>query len=222
MKRKALIFIPPAAAVVSFLICLSIYNAMGAGEVKLAYRAQESNEMIVVSERYSASVIDLSSGSYSFVNRARRTAKENYATELDDFVLTHYHASHPETLDVLMEKIMLRRICMPTPVGANEWRIAKEIAEVAQKHGCEVLIYESGETLILLSDTRVRIDRIPDREGAVAVFIANEEDALAYIGESVRGSEGAKRYESAADRVIFGSHGGSSGEPKKDEDFILQ
>ena len=220
MRHKGFILIPPAAAVAAFLICLSIHNAINAGAISLAYRVQSSNEMLVMSERHSASVIDISSGAYSFLNLSRTVAKESYATEIDDILLTHYHEAHPVSLELMSERVMVRRICIPTPVGAAEQRIAREILEVAASHGCEVLIYESGETLTLLSEVRVRIDRILGEADTVALFIANDDEALAYIGDGVRESEGALRYCSLADHVIFGAHGGSE-EHSESRNFIL-
>lgn len=208
MKRKMFILIPPIAAVAAFAICLSVHNAINEGNLDIAYRREHSNEMLMISERYSAAVIDISSGSQRFLGGVGALAKERYATEISDLVLTHYHDAHPDSIRLICERVMLRRVYLPTPRDEDEWRIAKEIAEVARLYGCDTVEYESGETLVLLSDTRVRIDR----GGAcnVAVLTANDEDALVYLGDGVRESEGAESLEALVDHVILGAHGAKS------------
>ena len=221
MKRKAIILIPPIAAVAAFAVCLGVYNGIHADSLAIAYRRENSNEMIVMSERSSAAVIDISSGAYPFVNSARGIVKENYATEIGDFVLTHYHTSQPDTFEVLMDRIMIRRIHLPVPQSDADVLVAREIVEVSEHHGCEVSFYERGDTLTLLSDTRVRVDTNGD--GAVAFFIANNEEAFAYIGNSISESEGAERFSELAEYIIFGVHGGTSSADRTHEkqDFIL-
>ena len=208
MKRKMLILVPPIAAVAAFVICLSVHNAINSKELDISYRREGSSEMLLMSERQSAAVIDISSGSQRFLGAASELVKESYATEIGELVLTHYHDLHPDTVKLLCERIMLRRIYLPTPSNETEWMIAREIADVAELYGCETVGYESGDTLVLLSDTRVRIDK--SGECDVAVFTANGDEALAYIGDDLRDSDGAELFEAAADYTVFGAHGAES------------
>lgn len=222
MKRKMLILIPPIASVAAFVICLAVYNAINVKELDVTYRLENSNEMLFVSEHSEAAVIDISSGSYSFVGGAGELARDNYATEIEDIVLTCYHASHPASLELLCERTMLRRVYLPTPRNESEWRIARDIADSLELCGCEVIEYKSGDTLSLLSGARVRVDI--SGEGGAAIFVANQNEALAYIGDGVRESEGVERFASLADYVIFGVHGvnfAEASESKGDRNFIL-
>ena len=223
MKRKPLILVPPVAAAVAFAICLSVHNAVRADELALTYRLRDTNEMLVVSERSQISVIDVSSGAYGFLGGSLKLAKQSYATEIGDLVLTHYHAKHPASLALLCERTMLRRVYLPDPLTEEEWQIAREVLETAERYGCEVVTYQSWDTLELLSDTRVRVD--VQGEGRTAVFVANGEEALAYIGGELEGSEGAERFSALADYVIFGVHGcpldGDRAREEGDRNFIL-
>ena len=209
MKHKALILAPPIAAVLAFVICLSVYNGVNADKLALTYQREDSNEMIVMSECGGAAVIDISSGSYRFMMCARRLIGECYATEIEELVLTHYHDAQSASLDALMQRTVIRRIYLPKPTCEADALIAVEILSAAEHHGADVLIYESGDTLELLSDTRVRIDIRTDTQGAVAVFIANKTEAFCYISDLLRESEGAERFSSLADHTVFGVHGGT-------------
>ena len=223
MEHKLLALLPPIAAVAAFAVCLSVYNAVNAKDLEIIYRCDRSDEMLFISERSHASVIDISSGAHSFLGGSRALAKQTYATEIEDIVITHYHDSHPASLELLCERTVIGRIYLPTPRDESGWRIACEIEEVAELYGVETVAYESGDMLSLLSGARVRVDA--SGEGRIAVFIANGEEALAYIGEDVRESKGAELFSSLADYVIFGAHGSDSeGAPQSSEDriFILQ
>lgn len=222
MKHKMLVLAPPIAAVAAFAVCLSVYNAVNADKLAINYRRERSNEMIFMSECSGVSVIDVSFGAYSFLGEARSLARQSYATEIEDLVLTHYHDAHPASIELVCERMMLGRIYLPMPTDEAEWRIAREIAGIAERYGCLTVEYESGDTLILTSDARVRVDR--GEEGEVAVFVANEKEALAYIGDGVRESEGAERFSSLADYIIFGVHGGDPAEDlekSENREFIL-
>lgn len=222
MKRKMLVLIPPIAAVLAFAICLFAHNAINVSGLDVTYRAENSNEMLFMSERSRAAVIDISSGAYSFVGGVYGLVRDNYATEIEDLVITHYHASHPASLELLCRRTMLERVYLPTPRDELEWRIAREIADALDPCGCEVVEYKSGDTLTLLSDKRVRVDITG--EGGVAIFVANKNEAIAYIGDAVRKSDGEGKFASLADHVILGVHGGNSAKVRAregDRNFIL-
>lgn len=203
LKRKQLIVLPPLLAVATFAICLFVHNAVYAEKLPVSYTVGGNGEMMVLSDRYRAAVIDMSSGTYSFVRGAEKVAEERYATEISDYVITEYHEAHIASLDTLFGRAYVRTLWLPTPQSLEEYAVASEIKYVADEHGCAVRIYEKGRVEEILFDTRVLITGGEE----IALFIEGEEEAIVYIGAGVGESDAADELCSRADYIIFGAHG---------------
>ncbi|MBO5682930.1 MAG: ComEC/Rec2 family competence protein, partial [Clostridia bacterium] len=203
LRRKQLIVLPPVLAVAVFAICLFIHNAGYAEKLPVSYTLRGDGEMIVLSDRYRAAVIDMSSGTYSSVRGAEKIAEERYATEISDYVITEYHGAHIGSLDTLFGQAYVRTLWLPNPQSQKEYAVAIEIKRVADEHGCDVRIYEKGVAEEMLFDTRVLVTGGED----TALFVEGKEESLVYIGAGVGESDAANELCRAADYLIFGAHG---------------
>ena len=114
LKKKWKILLPPLAACLAFALCLGGYNFIRRGELDASCYSYGGNDMIVLTKGYSAAVCDLSSGAYSFVAGATSIASENMATEISEYVLTHYHSRQSATLDAIFRNTLMRKIYLPT------------------------------------------------------------------------------------------------------------
>lgn len=214
LRRKWLMLIPPISAVIVFSICFGIYSINHSGELSLSYCSEKKNEAIVVTKGYSAAICDFSYGSYPFLSSVCGTASDSYATEISDYLLTHYHARHTGAIDKLLRSHVVRRICLPCPKNAEEVSILNSIAELASEKGVELLLYESGEYVEIL-DTGwcsflLEEETDPGEHRALCAVIGNEDEALVYVSSNAHQSSIADSALSIVERceyVIFGKHG---------------
>ena len=213
LKRKWTVIIPPLAAVAAFAVCLAGYNAIHVGELGTVYYSEGQNEMIVLCEGYSGAVCDISSGGYSFVKNAPTLAAENMATELGEYVLTHYHERHIATLERILANTLLRKIYLPYPDTEADAEIMTEIKDIAREYRVEVDIYNYGEKLSLLDGSFAAVLCQPAHDGSshkvINVVIGNDQEVLSYIGLGADRDKVAHLTENS-DYIIFGDHGGAA------------
>ncbi len=205
LRRKQLILLPPFVAVAAFAICLSIHNATYSDKLPVTYTLRDEGEMIILTDRYRAAVIDMSSESYSSLKSAGKIVAGRHATEISDYIMTEYHEAGIASLDVFFGKAYVRTLWLPKPQSLEDHAIAYELAYIAAEHGCEVQIYEKGDERELLFDTRVLIGGSGKEK--TAVFVAGKGEALSYIGAGVDESLGADGFCSHSDYIIFGTLG---------------
>ncbi len=214
LRRKWTVILPPVAAAFAFTVCLVAYNVARGGEVRSVYYSENNNEMIVLSEGYSGAICDISYGSYSFMDKASDIAAENMATEISEYIVTHYHARHPATLEKLFRNTLLRKIYLPYPENGDELGVMESIIECSYEYGVEVNIYKYGERLSLLDASWAAVMSAPNAEGrahsSISVVIGNGNEILSYIGTG-GDSETLGNITSNSDYIIFGKHGGECG-----------
>lgn len=214
LRRKWLMLVPPISAVIVFSICFGIYSIKSSGELSIAYCSEKKNEAIVVTEGYSAAICDLSYGSYPFLSSVCETASDSYATEISEYLLTHYHARHTGAIDKLLRSYVVRRICLPYPKTSEEVSILRSIAELASEKGVELSLYESGEYVQILDGGWCSFVRESETDSgehtALCAVIGNEEEALVYVSANAHQSsisDSVRSVVKGCEYVIFGKHG---------------
>ncbi|MBQ8141450.1 MAG: ComEC/Rec2 family competence protein [Clostridia bacterium] len=209
LKRKSVILIVPLAAALSFTACLAVYGAIHKGEVKTSYFSDGDNEMIVLTEGYSAAVCDFSAGAYSFVKNASEIASENNATEISGYVITHYHSYHVSSLEKLCRGNVVRTLYLPYPASSAELDLMKRITSCASSAGTDIYVYREGEKLDLLGGAWLTV--IYGEGGAahrsVSAVVGNSEEILTYVSA---GSfpDAIENITAKSDYILFGKHAG--------------
>ena len=215
LRRKWTVILPPLVAVAVFAASLIAYNAIHMGEVRSVYYADGKNEMIVLSERGSGAVCDISSGDYFFMKKATDIAADTMATEMSEYILTHYHERRISTLERIVADTLLRRIYLPYPETEADIGIMAEIENIAHKYRVEVSIYRYGERLQLLDGAfaAVLCDPAVDdaSHGIISVVIGNGSEVLSYIGHGGK-DQMLDRITESSNYIIFGAHGGVKNE----------
>ncbi len=214
LRRKWLILLPPVLAVMAFSVCLGIHTLSVGTDTKVSYFAKNSEELLVLTNRHQATLIDMSYGSYSFMRGASGIMSDEYATEISELVLTHYHKRHTSSVEKLLRSAIIREVCLPYPQNAEELDTAKAIAKLCSEHGAEVRIYDNGEKIALLNGAWCSFIRENEREDkthtSLLAVIGNKNDTLVYIAPESHTSkitDMAKSVVARCDTVIFGKHG---------------
>lgn len=213
LKRKWLIILPIPMAVIAFALCFTVYINGHRNEVDITYLQRGKNEMMVFSNETDAIICDLSDGSYSNVRMSLDAMRDNYATEVSAFMVTHYHQRHISSIYRLMCSELVEQLWLPYPLDEREYNIMWSIVYYAERCNCDVVVYKSGEKKQVFDIANVQLFRDYIKRSTHPMLVLNVSDAdssFTFIGASVHESN---LYDTAAELadvsqyVIFGLHG---------------
>ncbi len=200
------------AAILSiFLImCGSIflYNTAHAGESTAVYRNDRVKDGFVLASGCDVLLVDISDGSKSFTNQLLSEAGSFYATELEGYMLTHYHNRHVGTLQDLSDNWILRHLYLPEPVTEEEIAVFDSLLDIAAEKNIETIVFqrdtEFGHFQIHLAD-RVYLSRSTHPVTGMVVTAGSE--TLIYASSSVsQGDPSLLTDMASADICVFGAH----------------
>ena len=192
---------------------MTIYSNIHQYDVDVSYIQRGKSEMMVVSNGDRAMICDLSDGSYSNVRAALEVARDNYATEVEAFMLTHYHQRHISSAYRLMCSELVHEIWLPFPLDEREYNIMWSVVYYAEKCGSDVVVYRQGETVTLcdLAEVELMRDYIKrSTHPTLAMRIGYEDRDTVFIGASVIESDmydAVSAMTPEAEYIIFGVHG---------------
>lgn len=214
LPKKTIILLPPALGVIAFGICLSVHSAVLSDSIFVDYYSEDKNELFVITDGNSSVVCDMSYGSYSFMSNTYRFMSGRYSTEISDLVLTHYHARHPASVEKMLRKSIVRRVCLPSPRDSVEIEYAKAIAELCMTYGADIYIYSDSERLDIGEGAFCAFYREDKREDgehpSLCAMICKGNEAVAYISPESHNSSLSGVADILAREcinIIFGSHG---------------
>lgn len=213
LRRKWVMLLPALSACLVFMLCLGVYEAMSEGSVRVSYLNGGRGEMIVISSTEGGVICDISDGGKSHVGAALVEARQNYLTEIDVFVLTHYHQKHISATDSLLGREVVRQIWLPEPLDERERGIMLNLLAVAKSHGCRAVIYGVGDELTIFGEGALSLGREYIKRSThpvITLFLTLGGERFSYVGASAVESglwETAAENIAGSREVIFGSHG---------------
>lgn len=149
IEKKWLVSLIPFASVVAFAISLSVYLNDNQGITKATYIREKSGEMIVITNNEMTTICDISSGGYKYFSESVKVAADNYSTEIENIVLTHYHNYHTNSLFRISQKYMVRNIYLPEPMNEAEQKYYDSIINIMKDIDVNVVAYKCGHKLYL-------------------------------------------------------------------------
>ncbi len=204
LRKKGFVLVPIGVAFVMFTACaLWMRYLPMPTHTALAYG--EGEEIMVCVEGAEAVLVDVSTGDADLAYRAASLAASRYATEIRSVVLTHYHASHSFALERTLRSRFVRTLYLPMPKTDTDRKEGRQLDELAERYGVEVIVYEYGEELSVLGHTAVRV--YTDRGGrAFCAALMADGQVVTYVSADY-GDTGCLSLLSASDAVIVGAHG---------------
>ena len=118
-----------------------VYEAVTADQTALVYRNDRLKDGFVVRSSGDVLLVDVSDGSSNFTNQLLTEAEKLYATELEGYLLTHYHNRHVGTFQKLTDNWILRTLYLPEPVTEEETAVFSSLLHLADKRGIETVIF---------------------------------------------------------------------------------
>jgi hypothetical protein len=155
-------------------------------------------------------IVDISTGGTDFVRDALESRKLFCETEIDNFIMTHYHDHHAGALFRLSESVKIRRVLLPKPENDGEEEDFAYISETLSKIGVEFEVYERGKSfengdLKINFAPMLKISR--SQKPIVAFSVTYGEGSFSYIeGAALESNFDYSEYLSAQ-TVFVGAHG---------------
>ncbi len=191
---------------------VQIYSLLNADRVEIVYAAEPNSEGFIVSSGSKTIYIDVGNGSKKIPQYLVDIAKiEYYETELDGYMLTHYHTRHISTISKILIDTEIKTIYLPEPVTDKEMLVLDGIISVADT--AKIVMYRRGEA-VELGDVQIEaldytlLER--SEHPVIAMNLSAGGKSVAYVGASVTESLAcvqAEEFIRGAGAVICGSHG---------------
>lgn len=213
LKHKHIVLGVPAVAIVSFFVCLVVFNAAHDG-TRSSYINEKGRDSLVFVKSSAAVIFDISDGTYSSFYNSILKSEEYYATEVSAVVLTHYHVKYISSLNNIFRNEMVREVYLPLPGNDDERAIAHDIARTAEKHGVLLVTYAYGEGVYISDSMGFCVLKPSSRSGSekkiINLCVATDGSVITYADRSWELCEAADRVEAfigASDVTLLGSHG---------------
>lgn len=134
------------AAFLLFLMLCCIWGAETAKATQstMVYQNFNLRDGFVVQSAGKTMIIDVSDGAKNFANILLYGAKEQHATELDGYLLTHYHNRHLSTFQSLADNWIVRKLYLPKPMSEEEESIHHALCQAAEEHHVAVETFEKS------------------------------------------------------------------------------
>ncbi len=155
LKHKALVCLPIAVFTLLFSLSVFLYSINVQG--KLSYIDNGNDDYIMLQKGRYVTVCDMAhSGS-----RAYRTVKENInpaATEIENYIITHAHASHAYGVEKTLEYFYVKNLYLPLPSDKDEQMYVLKIYNLAKEYNTKIIFYKSGEEIKAFDEVYLKID----------------------------------------------------------------
>ena len=133
------------AFALAFGICFGVYSRETAGDMTVCIGSGKSGEYAAFSAGGENYVVDISTGGTAFVRDAMESRKVFCETEIDNFVVTHYHDHHAGAIYRLCESVKIRCVILPEPETEGEAEDFAYLTETLSRIGLEYEVYKRGE-----------------------------------------------------------------------------
>lgn len=90
-------------------------------------------------------LVDVSTGGFSVYREVSQRIADFYETEIDVFILTHYHRYHAGTIRKLMENLKIHKVLLPEPMTEKEQSYFDQICSVIDGNA-EIEIYPTDDS----------------------------------------------------------------------------
>lgn len=222
LKRKWIIFVPPIVAGLLFSCLIAFDTEYYQNITQIDYIGGKESEMLLLRSGNQYSIIDMSSGGSSHSYNAYVLSTENCATEIDSFVLTHYHNYHANSVRKLFKRAVVKKLYLPYPNNIDEYYIMSSVITAANNENADVVLFDSATETEICQNVTINLSqryKLKRSTHPTFYFTLNSYDQnFVYFSESA--FEAAENLESAivdADLILLGAHG-----PKTKSDFTIE
>lgn len=209
IRRKYLIVIPMVGAVAAFAICITVTNIFFTQPTVVYTCGNGSNEIMVVKEGSDISFCDNSSGgAYSYRVICDEIDSSN-ATEIKNYVLTHYHESHVGTVELITQYMIVRNIYIPEPETEDDMMFASAIVKLCKQSGINVVLYDGTKIIPMSKSIALNVGMSYNHDKGCSAAFYSENKRVIYTTPQLYNSK------NKSEILLLGGHG-----IKREEWFI--
>ncbi len=161
IKRKIIYtFTVCAVSVAVFAGCVWVYTDDYYESDHISYVTYKNSEAINVVSGGKTLIIDFSNGGYNIIRQSLYSLESMYSTEIEAYMITHYHRLHTASFDKLSKNEIVRSLLLPQPQTEDDKSVYFSLVEIAESAGCEVYVYELGEDGgLIFEDVKLTLTR---------------------------------------------------------------
>lgn len=141
-----LVSLKPKSTGISILAISCVLAFASVGSVEGARRntasitalSESGGDMLCVTDGADMMLIDMTSGTSGMLFEGIAYGRDSCITEIDHYVLTHYHSRHVTMISTLLSEVYVDKIWLPVPIGREEIEISVEIINAVVSAGARV------------------------------------------------------------------------------------
>jgi len=198
------------AFALSFAVCFAVYSRATSGDMTVCIGSGKSGEYAAFSAGGENYFVDISTGGTAFIRDALESRKVFCQTEIDNFVMTHYHDHHAGAIARLSESVKIRRVLLPEPETEGEEEDFAYISETLGRIGVEYEVYKRGEAFQNggVKITFAPMQKISRSAKPIVAFTAEYgEWSFSYVESAALESKFDYSAHLSAQTVFVGAHG---------------
>lgn len=195
------------------IILVSVFSVMAHGDDLTYYRTEGKNDALLIVSEGKGLLCDMSNAAYAPMNDGFSLLEEAALTEAEGYLLTHYHARHPEAFAKLAARNMIRTLYLPTPTSKAEEEIYYRLCAAAEGAQVAVVRYDPYSELAF-----GRLTLVPHKNGktesthpTLGLTVKNADSyLLTYLGSATHEESTQNTAASSVQHspiLIFGTHG---------------
>ena len=140
-----------------FAVSISVYSALTAGQVKIDVQVYKKNDIVTVTTGGMGLLIDASDGAYTSAKYGWEQLSAQNITQLDGYLLTHYHTKHTATAAKLARNTLIGTLLLPTPETDEEKAVYDALVRVAKNAGIAVQTYTRGAETVVFGRAEITV-----------------------------------------------------------------
>lgn len=195
-----------------FLLAVGVYSVYDRNNVYLEYVTAKKNDGLIVKTGGHLLICEVSDGSYTFASKLASQRTTFNSSEIEAYMLTHYHSRHTATLSRLTDNCIVRTLILPDPVTETDTKVHNTLVNLAREKGIHIIYTDraNGDT-VYFNDAEIEtypfalLNR--STHPIAAVRLSYGDTSFMYLGGSFNeGNEVISAHAAEADYVIFGGH----------------
>ncbi len=205
MKINVLLFL-------AFLGCTLVEQVRDLHTIEAEYVTEGKNDGLLLRSDGKLLACEISTGSYVFASYLANHAADLRCTEIEIYMLTHYHTRQVSALHRLTDNVILRTLVLPTPVTETDRSVFSSLYSMAEEKGINILLTDR-QTTADISFGEVTVTTYPytilsrSTHPVIAVRIEADDGTLMYLGGSFNEAySGIMKDAAEAEYLIFGGH----------------
>ncbi|MBO5305552.1 MAG: ComEC/Rec2 family competence protein [Clostridia bacterium] len=220
LKRKWLLPAAMGGTVLAVALFLCALRLPPVKSMTADYLRLNENELMLFSYGEASVICDSTNGALSSVYPTRELLCARQVTEIEAYVLTHYHTRHVSMLNRLVSTLPVHAFYLPLPNSTDENQVFSSVLSLADEHGITVLLYDRNTPLAFGPLTLTVSSEVYLKRSTQPIFYVTAhafDKELIYISESTHESLALHRElcdkTPEADYLLLGIHGPITKQP---------